>query len=660
MLFKITNGAVTLGGESVLENINFEIRAGEKIAVVGRNGAGKSTLLKCVTGEMPVEEGTGEEKLSVARVGKPKIGYLKQITFTDENRTMLDELLDCFKELLDMQARLDILVTEMEKSADEKKIHEYTALNERFELLGGYTYKKEYSVMVNSFGFSESDLHKSIKDFSGGQRTKIAFIKLLLSHPDILLLDEPTNHLDIDTVRWLEGYIKNYRSAVVIVSHDRLFIERTVDKIYEIEYGETHLYKGSYSDYEKQKKKDYEKHLKDYEYQQKEIARLTKLVERFRYKATKAAFAQAKLKQIERMKIIDDPKKADTGTFHAEFQPVVENVKRVLTVNDLVVGYDSPVANISLELLRGEKLGIIGENGIGKSTFLKTLVGKLQPLSGEFTFGEKTQTGYFDQNLAEYKRNKTVKDDFHDEFPGMTETEVRNTLGAFLFTGEDVFTRVNELSGGERVRLALCKMFKRRPNVLILDEPTNHLDIIGRETLEEMLCEYTGTVIAVSHDRYFINKVTDRLLVFEKGGVTFYPFGYEEYEENQQVNEELDKSGQNKCNEPVRSKGGEDPDRKATPEDKEIRAAASVGVSSSAADREAFKERSRKEKRMKKLEELMAECEERIAGLSAQLEAPENSADYVKLSELQEELDKVNGDLDKYTEEWLELSEELE
>ena len=660
MLFKITNGAVTLGGESVLENINFEIRTGEKIAVVGRNGAGKSTLLKCVTGEVPVEEGTGEEKLSVVRGGNPKIGYLKQITFSDENRSMLDEILDCFKELLDMQTRLDILVTEMENKTDEKKIHEYTALNERFELLGGYTYKKDYSVMINSFGFSESDLRKRIKDFSGGQRTKIAFIKLLLSHPDILLLDEPTNHLDIETVRWLEGYIKNYRSAVVIVSHDRLFIERTVDKICEIEYGETHLYKGSYSDFEKQKKKNYEKQIKDHEYQQKEIARLTKLVERFRYKATKAAFAQAKLKQIERMKIIDNPKKADTGTFHAEFQPVVENVKRVLTVNDLTVGYESPVANVSLELFRGEKLGIIGENGIGKSTFLKTLVGRLKPLSGEFAFGEKTQIGYFDQNLAEYKSNKTVKDDFHDEFPGMTETEVRNALGAFLFTGGDVFTQVNELSGGERVRLALCKMFKRRPNVLILDEPTNHLDIIGRETLEEMLCEYTGTIIAVSHDRYFINKVTDRLLVFDKGGVTFYPFGYEEYEDKQQAKAGLVQSGQNKCKEPVRSKAGDDPVRKATPEDGGKRGASAADITSSAADREAFKERSRKEKRLKRLEGLMAECEERVAGLSSQLEAPENSADYVKLSELQEELDKVNVELDKYTEEWLELSEALE
>ncbi len=659
MLFKITNGAVTLGGESVLENINFEIRTGEKIAVVGRNGAGKSTLLKCVTGEVPVEEGTGEEKLSVVRGGNPKIGYLKQITFSDENRSMLDEILDCFKELLDMQTRLDILVTEMENKTDEKKIHEYTALNERFELLGGYTYKKEYSVMIKSFGFSESDLRKRIKDFSGGQRTKIAFIKLLLSHPDILLLDEPTNHLDIETVRWLEGYIKNYRSAVVIVSHDRLFIERTVDKICEIEYGETHLYKGSYSDFEKQKKKNYEKQIKDHEYQQKEIARLTKLVERFRYKATKAAFAQAKLKQIERMKIIDDPKKADTGTFHAEFQPVVENVKRVLTVNDLTVGYESPVANISFELFRGEKLGIIGENGIGKSTFLKTLVGRLKPLSGEFAFGEKTQIGYFDQNLAEYKSNKTVKDDFHDEFPGMTETEVRNALGAFLFTGGDVFTQVNELSGGERVRLALCKLFKRRPNVLILDEPTNHLDIIGRETLEEMLCEYTGTIITVSHDRYFINKITDRLLVFERNGVTLYPFGYEEYEEKQLANAGIMQNGQNKSKASGRSKGGDDPVRKTTPYEG-TGGVSSGDVTSSAADREAFKERGRKEKRVKKLEELMEECEEMITGLSAQLESPENSADYVKLSGLQEELDKVNGDLDKYTEEWLELSEELE
>ena len=627
-----------LGGISVLENINFEIGAGEKIAVVGRNGAGKSTLLKCVTGEVSMEEGSGDEKFGIARAGNPKVGFLKQITFADENASMLDEILTCFSDLLDMQSRLDNLVGEMGDKTDEKTIQEYTALNERFELTGGYTYKKEYCIMAKKFGFSESDLKKSIKEFSGGQRTKIAFIKLLLSHPDILLLDEPTNHLDIDTVRWLEGYIKNYRSAVVMVSHDRMFLERTVDKIYEIEYGETHLYKGSYSDFEKQKLKNYEKQLKDYEYQQKEIARLKAIVNRFRYKASKAAFAQAKLKQIERMKIVENPKKADSETFHIDLQPLEDSVKKVLSVKDLEVGYDEPVAKVSFELFRGEKLGIIGENGIGKSTFLRTIAEIQKPLAGNFSFGDNTSIGYFDQNMAEYKSEKTVRDDFHDEFPEMTETEVRNTLGAFLFTGDDVFAKVNDLSGGERVRLALCKLFKRRPNVIIMDEPTNHLDIISRETLEEMLDRYSGTVIVVSHDRYFINKIADRLLVFKKDGVRFYSYGYSEYEEK-----ETDPLMECRVNGSFSEQKSEEKKEHST----------------SLSEREIFKERGRKEKRMKKLEEMMEECEKEASDVSEKLDDPQNSSDYVKLSQLQEKLDLLNETLERYTEEWLTISEEL-
>ncbi len=636
MLFKIKNGAVSFGADTILENIDFEIKDREKVAVVGRNGAGKSTLLKCIVGKVEMEEGTGEEPFSVTKAGNPKVGYLAQIAFTDENKSLLDEVLTVFKPILDAEQKMQVLLKEIEINPDDKKIKEYSALNDKFEFLGGYTYKKEYSVMIKKFGFSEQDKLKPISEFSGGQRTKIAFIKLLLSHPDILLLDEPTNHLDVTAIKWLEGYIKNYKSAVIIVSHDRMFIERTVDKVYEIEYGETRCYHGNYSDFEKLKKENYQKQLKDHEYQREEIARLTRLIERFRYKATKAKMVQSKIKQIERMKIIDKPDRYDLKTFHANFQPQTESVKKVLTALDLAVGYDRVLGTVNFELLRGQKLGVIGDNGVGKSTFLKTLVKDIDALSGSFEFGIKTEIGYFNQQMAEYSSDKTLYEDFHDVFPRLNETEVRTALGAFLFTGEDVFKRVSDLSGGERVRLALCKMFKKRPNVLILDEPTNHMDIVGKETLENMLKEFTGTVIFVSHDRYFVNKVADKLLVFNGKDAVFYPFGYAEYELIER--ERLEREELERVPEKSTATGGGTKKTFSTP----------------------LKDRSRKLKRLEKLEKLIFECEKELTAIGKELEDPNVYSDYIKVNELQEKMNKVQLDYDAYSEEWLTLSDELE
>ncbi len=636
MLFKIVNGSVSFGADTVLENIDFEIKDREKIAVVGRNGCGKSTLLKCIVGEIDMEEGTGEESFSVTKVGNPVIGYLKQISFDDETNTLLQEILKVFEPILQTESKMNELLKEIEDNPDEKKIKTYSNLSEKFEFLGGYTYKKEYCVMIKKFGFSEEDKQKPLNEFSGGQKTKIAFMKLLLSHPDILILDEPTNHLDIGAVKWLEGYIKSYKSAVIIVSHDRMFVDRTVDKVYEIEYGETKCYHGSYSDFEKQKRQNYQKQLKDHEYQREEIARLMRLVERFRYKATKAKMVQSKLKQIERMKIIDKPDRYDLKTFHANFQPRVESVKGVLSINNLTIGYDKALATINLELFKGQKLGVIGDNGKGKSTFLKTLVREINSLSGSFEFGIKTEIGYFNQQMAQYSNGKTVFEDFHDEFPLLNETEVRTALGAFLFSGEDVFKCVDDLSGGEKVRLALCKMFKRRPNVLIMDEPTNHMDIVGKETLENMLSEYQGTLIVVSHDRYFINKVADKLLVFDEKGASFYPYGYSEYELIEKEKAEKQVSI-------------------------EIEQKATI---SQAGTKKSFstplKDKAKKERRVKKLEELIAQSEEKINVLNQELEDPKVYSDYVKVNEIQENLSNLQKELDAYSEEWFILSEELE
>ncbi len=633
MIFKITNGGVSFADDVILECVNFEIKDREKVAVVGRNGAGKSTLLKCITGEVQMEEGTGEEAFSVVKADCNSIGFLKQIAFENENSTLIQEILSCFKQLIDIEEKLSSLQLELEVSADDKKIKAYSNLQEKFEFLGGYTYKKEYSVMLKKFGFTEDDKDKRICEFSGGQRTKIAFMKLLLSKPDILLLDEPTNHLDIDAIKWLEGYIKNYKSAVITVSHDRMFLERTVDKIYEIEYGETRCYKGNYSQFEAQKKANYQKQLKDFEYQREEIARLNRLIERFRYKATKAKMVQSKIKQIERMKIIDKPNRYDLKAFRLNFEPKVESVKLALVCKDLSVGYSKSLGVINLELFRGEKLAVIGDNGVGKSTFIKALVGEIKGLSGNFEFGLRCEVGYFNQQMAEYKSDKSVLEDFHDEYPRLTELEVRSSLGAFLFTGEDVFKRVSDLSGGERVRLALCKIFKKRPNFLILDEPTNHMDIVGKETLENMLSSFVGTVIFVSHDRYFVNKVANKLLVFENSSALFYPFNYAEYE-LLKAEKPLEERAQNTLKE------------------------------NNVKDKKAFttplKEKSRMEKRLLKLDELVAKTEEEIKKLSENLALPEFYSDYIKVTEIQTEIDLKQKELDAYFNEWMDLSEKLQ
>ena len=531
MLYQISNGAVAFGDDVILHSIDFEIRNTEKIAIVGRNGCGKTTLLKLISGEVEMEKLDSDESAFIAKAGNPEIGYLKQIAFDDPDVTLEQEVRKCFVKMDERKAELARAAAELEHDYSDEKVARYTAMEEAFKDDGGYYYEKEYEVMIRKFGFSDDERKKPIRDFSGGQQTKIAFIKLLLSKPDILLLDEPTNHLDVTTIEWLEGYLKSYPKAVVVVSHDRMFLDNVVDVVYEIEYGTARRYPGNYTNFIARKKENYDKQMKDHIAQQKEIERLQRMVTRFKGKPTKTSMAQSKQKAIDRMVIIEAPDKYDNKTFHANFQPEKETGNDVLYTSELAIGYDHPLSVVSLDLKRGEKLGILGGNGLGKSTFLKTIVGKIPALSGEYRFGTNVQIGYFDQQMAMYTSNKTVLDDFWDEYPNLTETEARNALGAFLFSGEDVFKNVNMLSGGEKVRLALCKILKTRPNVLVLDEPTNHMDIVGKETLESMLKDYKGTLIFVSHDRYFMKKVATQLLVFEDGTTNLYQFGYEQYQE---------------------------------------------------------------------------------------------------------------------------------
>lgn len=627
MRIEIINGSVEYDGNTVLSEINFSVSDKEKIALVGRNGSGKTSILKCISGEVPLVSGTGDEKFSFSISGAPKIGYLQQVSLNDE-LTLRQEILSAYKDVVGLENKLQILLDKMSENPSDENVGAYSRAMERFENIGGYIYKKEYLTAVSKFGFSAEDLDKKLSCFSGGQRTKIALMKLLLEKPDVLLLDEPTNHLDIAAVEWLEGYLKNYKNSVVIVSHDRMFLDRIVGVVYEIEYGVTTRYKGNYTAFLAQKQQAYDKALKDAKWKSAEIDRLRKIVERFRYKATKAAMAQSKLKEIERLGTVETPRRFDTSTFASSFQPEYESVRDALFVKDLVFGYDKPLGEISLAVERGQKIGVIGSNGTGKSTLLKTITGLIPPLSGDVRFGVKTRVGYFDQTIAATKSELSVLEDFRAEFPELNDGEIRKTLGGFLLSGDDVFKCVKDLSGGEKVRLALSKIFRRRPNFLILDEPTNHMDIIGKETLEKLLMDFSGTVIVVSHDRYLINRVAKSLIVFENGGVRYFDGTFDEYEEREkETAEEVAKEKPEK----TKKTGGE------------------RYVES--------KEEARRKHRVEFLEKKITALEEELSLARAKLDDETVNTDYKKVMAVEEEIKTIEEKLDPLITEWTELSE---
>lgn len=627
MRIEIINGSVEYDGNTVLSEINFSVSDKEKIALVGRNGSGKTSILKCIGGEVPLVSGTGDEKFSFSISGAPKIGYLQQVSLNDE-LTLRQEILSAYKDVVGLENKLQNLLDKMSENPSDENVGAYSRAMERFENIGGYLYKKEYLTAVSKFGFSAEDLDKKLSCFSGGQRTKIALMKLLLEKPDVLLLDEPTNHLDIAAVEWLEGYLKNYKNSVVIVSHDRMFLDRIVGVVYEIEYGVTTRYKGNYTAFLAQKQQAYDKALKDAKWKSAEIDRLRKIVEKFRYKATKAAMAQSKLKEIERLGTVETPRRFDTSTFASSFQPEYESVRDALFVKDLVFGYDKPLGEISLAVERGQKIGVIGSNGTGKSTLLKTITGLIPPLSGDVRFGVKTRVGYFDQTIAATRSELSVLEDFRAEFPELNDGEIRKTLGGFLLSGDDVFKCVKDLSGGEKVRLALSKIFRRRPNFLILDEPTNHMDIIGKETLEKLLMDFSGTVIVVSHDRYLINRVAKSLIVFENGGVRYFDGTFDEYEEREkETAEEVAKEKPEK----TKKTGGE------------------RYVES--------KEEARRKHRVEFLEKKITALEEELSRVQAKLDDETVNTDYKKVMAVEEEIKTIEEKLDPLITEWTELSE---
>ena len=634
MKYVIKNGAVSINGETILESINLEINEKSHIGIVGKNGAGKTTLLQCIIDNSLLEEGTddtSDTSFQVIKQGNPSIGYLRQIELNDNN-TMLEEVRKPFRDIIKIEDRLEELVREMNTKDDIKLVEEYTSLEEKFQNMGGYTYRKEYEILIKKFGFKDSDKFKYLKEFSGGEKTKIAFIKMLLNKPDILLLDEPTNHLDIDTVEWLEEYLKSYKKAIVVVSHDRMFINNIVDTIYDISYGALTKYSGNYDYYEKEKQRNYEKALKDYEFQQKEIERLTRIYERFRSKPSKAKMAMSRLHQLEKMDILERPNKIEAITFKTNMDNIVMPSRDIFILDNLGVGYDRVLYKLNLYIRRGDKLGIIGPNGLGKSTILKTLVGLIPSLGGSFTVGHNVSIGYFDQNLAMLNEKHTVLEEFMAKFPKVSEYEARCSLGSFLFKGDDVLKKIEVLSGGERVRLQLCKILYTKPNVLILDEPTNHLDIVGREYLESILNEYQGTVLFVSHDRYFISKVATSLLVLAKDNYHLFKGNYKEYLESLK-SQNIDNNTSNNIDDYNKNKSDvlNEPKKKVN--------TYNFG------------------KEINKLEREIKKLEERIKSLEESLYLEEVYSDYDKLNQVNNEIKEDKERLEELNTKWLELME---
>ncbi|MCI5954162.1 MAG: ABC-F family ATP-binding cassette domain-containing protein, partial [Lachnospiraceae bacterium] len=668
MRYQIRHALVQYGADTILQDVNFEVHDNEKIAIVGRNGCGKTTLLKLIAGDIQMNNLDSDEECGISMAGKQEIGFLRQVNFAEKEVTVEEEIKKTFAPVFECEKRMNELEEKMKTSDDRQLMNEYDGLQRKMEALRGYSWRQDMEIMFQRFGFALEDLQRPIGSFSGGQQTKVAFIKLLLGRPDIMLLDEPTNHLDLPTIEWLEGYLKTYDKAVIIVSHDRMFLDKVIDVTYEIEYHRIKRYPGNYTAFMKKKEEDLIKQEKDYEEQQKEIKRLTEWIEKWKNTPTKVSAAHSKQMALEHMVRIEKPRRFDTRAFHARYIPRIESYTNVINAKKLAIGYDDVLSEVTFLLQKKERLAIIGENGKGKSTLLKTLIGEIPALGGEFKFGQNVEWGYFDQQKAvldDADPEQTVLDNFWEEYPDYLREEVRSALGGFMFSGEDVMKKMGQLSGGEKVRLSLCKMLQTRPNLLILDEPTNHMDIIGKEALEQMLNEYEGTVLFVSHDRYFISKVATEILEFSQDAVKQYNMNYEEYLNEKQreaaglvgglsgkgntAGVQAMKSGAKADSQPASSDAGENGGSPTLADVFDKKTYYNPG-----------KIRSRLQNQLEKYERQLAESEKKQAELQMQLMDPALASDYPKLMEIQNGIDAEEKNQESLLERMLETETALE
>ncbi|WP_417900970.1 ATP-binding cassette domain-containing protein [Bacillus haimaensis] len=628
------------GADLILSNIKLEVQSKDRIALVGRNGAGKSTLLKIISNQLSYDSGD---------IIKPKdvtIGYLAQDTGLVTERSIWDEMLTVFSGLKEMENQMRTLEAKMGDPAYfedgplyARILKEYDEIQEAFKQKGGFQYEADIRSVLHGLRFSEFDYQTPIETLSGGQRTRLALAKLLLTKPDLLILDEPTNHLDIDTLSWLEGYLQGYPGALLIVSHDRYFLDKVVTTVYEISRKQSAKFLGNYSAYLAQKAEQYERDMKMFEKQQDEIAKLQDFVQRNLARASTTKRAQSRRKQLDKMQVMDRPQ-GDEKSASIMFDIDRQSGNDVLKANNLAVSYDrTPIfRHVDLSLSRGDSVALVGPNGIGKSTLLKTLVKQLEPLEGGFSFGANVSVSYYDQQQADLTSNKTVLAELWDEYPNKMEKEIRTILGNFLFSGDDVLKPVSTLSGGEKARLALSKMMLQRSNVLILDEPTNHLDLDSKEILENALIDYPGTILFVSHDRYFINRLATKVYELSRIGATEYLGDYDYYIEKKEEAMELERlESDTFSSSPVRAAQAE----KEKPSYEQ--------------EKEAKRLERQKKRRLEEIEKEIEEIENRLEENESQLCLPEVYQDHEKVLELNTQNEELQERLMVLMEEWEEL-----
>lgn len=628
----------SFGADTILSNIKLEVQSRDRVALVGRNGAGKSTLLKMITGQLSYDSGD---------IIKPKdvsIGYMAQDTGLESDLSIWDEMLGVFDRLRKMEDELRCYEKKMgnpeiyeNETEYERILKEYDELQVAFKDQGGYKYEADIRTVLHGLNFKDFDTNTKISTLSGGQKTRLALGKLLLTKPELLILDEPTNHLDIETLTWLEGYLQNYSGALLIVSHDRYFLDKIVTKVYEVSRNRAERFEGNYSYYLDEKDQRFEQQMREFDKQQKEIAKLEEFVQKNIVRASTTKRAQSRRKQLERMERIDKPK-GDEKSANISFSIDKQTGNDVLTLRELAIGYPNNIINqgLTFDLKRQESVALVGPNGIGKSTLLKAIVSGQTLLDGDIHYGSNVKIGFYDQEQTNLTSNKTVLKELWDDFPLTDEKDVRAVLGRFLFTGDDVLKNVSDLSGGEKGRLALSKLMMQKSNLLILDEPTNHLDLDSKEILEEALIQFPGTILFVSHDRYFINRIATRVLELSTDGVTAYLGDYDYYVEKKQELAELAALEQQ----------ASQPEQQVT-----------SGKTSFQQDKETKRQERQMNRRIEEIEKAVDTAENRMAALEEELCLPEVFEDHEKVMKLNEEMDQLRQKAETLMEEWEELQE---
>ena len=634
MLIQLNNVTKNFVVNEVFSNVKMEINDKDRIAIVGRNGAGKSTLLKIISGEIDFDN--GERTVSKDTT----IGYLSQEFIVREDLSIYEEMITCFNEVIELEKELEKISYELTSENIENNpglLDKYDRLQNQVLTHKDYHYKSKIDSVLYGLDFDKEVFDKKISTFSGGEKTRLSMAKLLLSEPDLLILDEPTNHLDMENVAWLENYLSSYNGAIVIVSHDRYFIDKVVNVVYNLEFGKLKKYVGNYSNFLRQYEEDYEKNLKEYVSQQKDIKRLEEFVQKNIARASTSKMAKSRQKVLDKMEIIDNPRKDDKAA-NIEFRIKEQSGRDVLIVNDLQVGYEEQVGQkYNFSVYKGDRIAVVGKNGIGKSTLIKTIAKKQKELGGNIQYGSKVSLGYYDQKQAEFESSKTILNELWDEYPLMKEAEVRTVLGRFLFRGDDVLKIVRDLSGGEKARLQLAKLMLEKNNLLILDEPTNHLDITSKQVLEEALEDYEGTILFVSHDRYFINKIANKVFDITEEGYNIYLGNYDYYLEKREQEKIAKKLKEEKV---VETKVKEVNDYVLGKEEKR---------------------RIRKLERMR--DELIVqidELESKIKIVNEELMKEEVYTDVVKTQEWNGKLKGLTSELEEKNNSWLEIEEELE